>query len=269
MARMKPVLLLVCGVALVVIVAWQQSEDNKAAAAARTTTPLQLMRPTSAPSANAAVPTVAPPVTAPAAVPANTVASTTKKPVARTEVRSNKANKPVAITASHSNSVPAPLAPSVVKESAAAPVTAENNSEAYEAEAVVRLKDGDYRKAGELFETALRNGGKATFMLIHDHSKGNFEKDPKATCVGELVMTPTEIKFQGADGHQFGATWAEVLDAGSNKFFGSGIGGFHLTISEEGKYKNFNLAPNSKDKQEAKLIIDLLKSNSRKTERGK
>jgi len=264
MARMKPVLLVVCGVVLVVIVAWQQSA-NEAAASAKA--PLQLMRP--APSVSSAAAPAAPSANVPAAVPAgNAAAVAVKKPATRRDVKSNSATKPVAITASHSNAAPAPLAPSVVKESTAmaAPVS---NTEAYETEAAVRLKEGDYRKAGELFETALRNGGKATFTLIHDHSKGNFEKDPKATCVGELVMTPTEIKFEGADGHQFGATWAEVLDAGSNKFFGSGIGGFHVAINPDGKYKNINLAPRSKDKAEAKMIIDLLNASARgKTERG-
>ena len=63
--------------------------------------------------------------------------------------------------------------------------------------------------------------------------------------------------------------WADVLDAGANRFFGSGLGGFHVTINPDGKYKNFNLAPRSKDKFEAKLIVDLLSANARKTDRGK
>jgi len=145
--------------------------------------------------------------------------------------------------------VATPLAPAVVKESTAAATPEESgSSEAHEAAAVRR------------------------FTLIHDHSRGNFEKDPKASCVGELTVSPTEIKFDGAgagEGHHFEASWAEVLDAGSNKFFGSGIGGFHLTITENGKYQNLNFAPKSKDKAEAKLIIDLLNANARKADRGK
>ena len=132
---------------------------------------------------------------------------------------------------------------------------------------------GESKQARELLEAALRNGGHATFTLIHDHSKGNFEKDPKASCVGPLTVSPTEIKFEGAgagDSHHFAASWNEFLEAGSNRFFGSGIGGFHVAMSPDGKYKNINLAPKSKDKAEAKMIIDLLNASARgKTDRGK
>jgi len=144
--------------------------------------------------------------------------------------------------------------------------------EAYEALATIRLRQGDLRQATAMIDSAMRNGGKATFTVVHDHSKGNFEKDPKASCVGELVFTSTDVRFDGVgagDSHHFEATWAEVIEAGSNKFFGSGIGGFHVAMNPDGKYKNINLAPKSKDKAEAKMIIDLLNASARgKTERG-
>lgn len=131
--------------------------------------------------------------------------------------------------------------------------------EAYEAMAGIRLRQREYGQARELLGSALRNGGKATFALIHDHSRGNFEKKPDATCVGELTVLASEVRFDAPEsGDRFAASWDHVRDTGSNKFFGSGIGGFHVTITAEGKMKNFNLAPKSRDKAEGKLILDLL-----------
>jgi tetratricopeptide (TPR) repeat protein len=142
-----------------------------------------------------------------------------------------------------------------------------NRPEAYEAMAGLNLKKKDYAQAREQIASALAHGGKATFSLIHDHNKGNFEsKEPNATCVGELTILADEVKFEapGDTGDRFAANWTDVRDAGSNKFFGSGIGGFHLTITAGGKYKNINLAPESKDKAEGKLILDLLNANTRR-----
>lgn len=132
--------------------------------------------------------------------------------------------------------------------------------EAYEAMAGIHLRQREYGQARELLGSALRNGGKATFTLIHDHTRGNFEKgSPNATCVGELTVLASEVRFEAPEsGHRFAASWGQVRDTGSNKFFGSGIGGFHMTITAEEKMKNFNLAPKSRDKAEGKLILDLL-----------
>lgn len=138
--------------------------------------------------------------------------------------------------------------------------------EAYEAMAGIRLRQREYGQARELLGSALRNGGKATFTLIHDHIRGNFEKgDPEATCVGDLTILASEVRFEAAEsGDRFAASWVQVRDTGSNKFFGSGIGGFHVTITAEGKMKNFNLAPKSRDKAEGKLILDLLTAYARR-----
>jgi hypothetical protein len=142
--------------------------------------------------------------------------------------------------------------------------------EAYEAMAVIRLRHRDYRPAAELFGAALRRGGKATFTLIHDHSRGSFDKtDPKATCVGELIIDGNAVRFEAPDHRdRFAAGWTEVRDAGANKFFGSGIGGFHIAVTTGGEYRNFNLAPASRDKAEAQLILDLLTAHARRPARG-
>jgi hypothetical protein len=146
-----------------------------------------------------------------------------------------------------------------------------STAETYEAKARVSLQNKDYEQAREHMEAALDHGGKATFMLIHDHSRGNFESDdPKATCVGELTIFSNGVSFEPReDADRFSANWSDVKDAGGNKFFGSGKGGFHVSINTGGKYKNFNLAPESKEKAEGKLILDLLKFYTRKTDRTK
>jgi hypothetical protein len=144
-----------------------------------------------------------------------------------------------------------------------------NRPEAYEAMARISLRKRDYVQARELIGSALDHGGKASFMLIHDHSRGNFEADdPKATCIGELRILADGVRFEAInDGDRFSANWAEIREAGSNRFFGSGIGGFHVAVTAAGKYKNFNLAPESKDKAEGKLILDLLAAYTRKSDR--
>lgn len=237
--------------------------------------PLQLIKPEEPAAANASSSSsvapakrvravIKPAAVAPAASPSSAARLT---PAPRVDVR--PASPAMVAAAPLSKSVTPtpvpPVAPSLVADNA-------GEADAYEVQAITRMHQGEYHRAAELFAAALHSGGKASFAIVHDHSKGNFEKDPKASCVGELTLSPNEIKFDGAgagDSHHFEASWAEVLDAGANRFFGSGLGGFHVAINPDGKYKNFNLAPRSKDKFEAKLIVDLLNANARKTDRGK
>lgn len=268
MDKTKILLLALCAL-LAGAVIGQRSADVAMLAPA----PLQLIKPAeNPPSAAPAVAPVAratrPAAARPAAVaPAPRRSSAARStPEPRAEVRPPA---PAAFTAPRN----APVVPAPAPAAAAARVSDKGDvAETYEWQAAARMQQGDYREAGELFDAALRNGGKARFAIVHDHSKGNFEKDPKASCVGELILSANEITFAGSgtgDNHHFEASWAEVLDAGANRFFGSGLGGFHVAISPDGKYKNFNLAPRSKDKSEAKLIIDLVNANARKTDRAK
>jgi hypothetical protein len=273
MDKTKVLLVVVCA-GLAGVLVGRRSAD----VARLSSKPLQLINPDepvaapAAPSASSVVPArsvrpaVKPAPVAHAASPSSAARSTAAP---RVDARPARPAAPTPVplsTAVASN----PVTPVAVP---AAPVADKvGGAEAYEIQAITRMHQGEYHHAGELFETALRNGGKASFAIVHDHSKGNFEKDPKASCVGELILTSDAIRFEGAgaaDSHHFKASWAEVLDAGANRFFGSGLGGFHVAINPDGKYKNFNLAPRSKDKWEAKLIVDLLNANARKTDRGK
>ncbi len=138
--------------------------------------------------------------------------------------------------------------------------------EAYETLAALHLRQGDFYQAYEGFESAIRNGGKATFSIMHDHTRGNFDTGARATCVGALTIEGTELAFEGADGHRFSASWADVREVGANRFFGSGIGGFHVRVAADGKSGNFNLAPRSRDKREANIILDLLIEHAQRQE---
>ena len=291
MARVKLLLLFASVLALAAVVYWQGAFN-----VATPSRPAAVqLKPATPPAPNAVVTAAAPSKDEPAPAPVKKNASAvTKKParVARREA-------PPAVTAEPRES----MAPPVVRAVEVAPArettyerrvadaiaTAADDSdrallelqglaanaptrpEAYEAMAGISLRRRDYAQARESIGSALAHGGKATFTLIHDHSRGNFESaDPKATCVGELTIFPDEMKFEApGDGDRFAANWAEVRDAGSNRFFGSGIGGFHVTITAGGKYKNINFAPGSKDKAEAKLILDLLTNYTRRADRSK
>src|SRR5262245_25184721 len=54
--------------------------------------------------------------------------------------------------------------------------------EAFEKLAAVRLQLGDYYQAYEMYASAVRKGGKASFAVLHDHTRGNFDKGPNDTC---------------------------------------------------------------------------------------
>ena len=252
--------------AVTAIAYWQVASD---ATAPISTVPRQLTL--AAPPAVSAVSPAAPSSTEEAAVvPAKNAASApttkapaTKAPASKTEPRVIRRDPPASAATAvvrHENALP-PSAPNANKPPSAA--------EAYEAKARVSLQNKDYDQAREQIESALAHGGKATFMLIHDHSRGNFESDDsKATCVGELTIFSNGVSFQPReDGDRFSANWSDVRDAGGNRFFGSGRGGFHVSINAGGKFKNFNLAPESKEKAEGKLILDLLRSYTRKADR--
>ena len=225
-----------------------------------------------APAAAVATPAAPTGVAAPARVKDNASARTTKAPATRTPATKARATAPPSKTAPSVGRHDPPAATTVERENplpAPAPAAPKSRAETYEAAARISLQKRDYDQAREHIDAALGHGGKAAFTVIHDHSRGNFETDdPKATCVGELTIVANEVRFEPREGgDRFSANWSDVRDAGGNKFFGSGRGGFHVSINAGGKYKNFNLAPESKEKAEAKVILDLLNSYIRGADR--
>lgn len=133
--------------------------------------------------------------------------------------------------------------------------------EAFEKLAAIRLQLSDFYQAYEMYASAIRNGGKASFAVMHDHARGSFDSKQNDTCAGNLSIQPDKLTFEGTE-HRFAVSWAELLEAGSNRLFGSRIGGFHVKVGDARKSRNFNLAPRSKDKREANIILDLLIENA-------
>jgi hypothetical protein len=286
MARVKVLLLVACSLTLAALVAWQSS-----ATATIPTAPARLQLKPLARAGNTDVVAAAPSKGAAAAAPAKEISSTMTTKAPRRVTRRDP--PPTVAVERRENAVPPAAVPDVSvpparpmtydQRLADATTAARQDSdralldlqrlasdeparpEAYEAMAGISLRKRDYGQARDLLGSALAHGGRATFALIHDHVRGNFDKgDPKATCVGELIILADQVRFESyTDGDRFSASWAEVREAGSNRFFGSGIGGFHVAITTGGKYKNFNLAPESKDKAEGKLILDLLNTYTR------
>jgi hypothetical protein len=128
--------------------------------------------------------------------------------------------------------------------------------EAYEVMAGIKQKKRAFTEAHALFAKAIDRGGKATFTIMHDHGRDAFAK---STCVGLLTIRAKGVTFDTPEaGDRFTANGQELHDVGTNRMLGSDIGGFHLAVSRGGSNRNFNLAPQSRDKAESTLIIDLL-----------
>ena len=264
-------LLFVAGcLAVTAIAYWQYASE---VASPKSPAPLQLTVAAAPAAANDAAPakdvaavepvkeTASAPVTKAPATKASTTKAPTKAPTTTAPVRAKQNDPPATNTVERRENVVPPSAPKANKSPA----------EAYEALARTSLQNKDYDQARQHMGSALAQGGKASFMVVHDHNRGNFDKDDsKGTCVGELMIFADEVRFEPRDeADRFAANWSDVRDAGSNRFFGSGRGGFHVTINAGGKYKNFNLAPESKEKAEGKLILDLLNAYTRKSDRTK
>lgn len=290
---MKNLLLLASGcLAVTAIAYWQSSSD-----ADGPTPPAALqLKPAVAPANRYDVAPVAQPQREVAPAPAkNTASAVARMAPARVERRDPPAvvtverrDNPVPPSTPDVKAPPAPIVTYEQRVSKATTGAAEDSArallelqhvataepgrpEAYEAMAGISLRKRDYAQARDHIGSALARGGKATFMLVHDHSRGNFDEgDTKSTCVGELRILADGVRFEATnDGDRFSANWADVKEAGSNKFFGSGKGGFHVTTIVGGKYKNFNLAPESKDKTEANLILELMNDYTRRGDRTK
>jgi len=139
--------------------------------------------------------------------------------------------------------------------------------EAYEAMAIIHHRRKAFSQARDLFGKTLEHGGKATFTVIHDHSGGLLESETdgwKSTCVGQLTIKASGVTFETSESNdRFSASRTEIRDVGSNRYFGSGIGGFHIKVRRDKNERNFNLAPQTKDKAESKLILDLITASVR------
>ena len=125
--------------------------------------------------------------------------------------------------------------------------------EVYEAMAGISLRKRDYVQAREqIARSAFATAGRQPSRIVDDHSRGALEAgDTKATCVGALTIDADEVRFDAREeGDRFSANWADVRNTGSNKFFGSGIGGFHVSINAWVEGEELQSGAQSKDKAE-------------------
>ncbi|MGH9674481.1 MAG: protein kinase domain-containing protein [Bryobacteraceae bacterium] len=117
---------------------------------------------------------------------------------------------------------------------------------------------GDITQAQEHLRTAVRLGGRATFLVRHDHANLSFAD----SCSGLLTITRAGVSFASNRGDSFQVRMAEVREAKNNKGLPFGLNAapqerytFHIKTN----YKNYNMAGASRfRKEEANLIVDLI-----------
>jgi hypothetical protein len=115
---------------------------------------------------------------------------------------------------------------------------------------------GDIVAAERNMRAAIERGGSAAFRVFHDHADGFFT----STCSGSLFITKTNVTYKADDGHDtFEANDSDIKEIKTNSFVGSDRGAFHIKVKRERDSRNYNFAPLTKKKDEAKLIIALVK----------
>ena len=106
---------------------------------------------------------------------------------------------------------------------------------------------------------ALERNGSATFRVYHDH--GDYFK---TATQGTLFVTRTGVTYKADNGKDtFEAVKTKIKEVDTNDFVGMQYGAFHIKILQDDnqkKTRTFNFAPLTQRKDEAKLIITLIKS---------
>jgi tetratricopeptide (TPR) repeat protein len=124
---------------------------------------------------------------------------------------------------------------------------------------------GNISEAEKNMRKAIELGGSAAFRVFHDHANGSFS----STCSGTLFVTRTNVTYKADDGKDtFEAEESGIKEIKINNFaggaFGALLGGkdlgaFHIKVKRGGDSRNYNFAPLTKKKNEAELIITLVK----------
>jgi hypothetical protein len=111
--------------------------------------------------------------------------------------------------------------------------------------------------AKENMKLAVEKGGAAVFRTFHDHAEGTFA----SYCEGSLFVTKTDVTFKADDGKDtFEAIDQKIKEAKTNRFVGFQYGAFHIKVDLGNGSKNYNFAPATKQKSEAKMITELIES---------
>lgn len=115
----------------------------------------------------------------------------------------------------------------------------------------------DILAAERSMRAAIEHGGSAVFHVYHDHN-GSFA----SYCEGSLFVSRTGVSFKANDGRDTFETEDEnIKEIKTNGFVGAELGAFHIKPKTKINGRdNFNFAPATRQKAEAQLIINLVKS---------
>ncbi|MEO0248777.1 MAG: carboxypeptidase regulatory-like domain-containing protein [candidate division WOR-3 bacterium] len=139
-----------------------------------------------------------------------------------------------------------------------------NRPEGYELMGEVYYQQNNFSQARETLGRAIERGGQAQFPVTHDHLGGSdpvdrAKKEWKEFCRGELIITSGLLRFRGGrPGDDFSVKRSDIHENDLNKWVGVEIGAFNLKIRTSGV--NFNFAPRTKDREESRMIIGLIKT---------
>lgn len=124
-------------------------------------------------------------------------------------------------------------------------------------------KEKDYVKGKGLFEEVIKQGGGASFFVGHSHEKTVMSiGDPTDYCRGWLHLRKGKLIFVPDNGdHRLELAYSEIKDFGQNNFKKL----FHLkTVKDkDGKERNYNFAPRSRNDAEVLLIVVMYQKISR------
>lgn len=115
----------------------------------------------------------------------------------------------------------------------------------------------DMKIAEQAMRAAIERGGAAPFRIYHSHNP-----DFSQFCEGSFFITKTSVSFKADDGRDtFDADDSNIKEAKINRLVGTQVGAFHLKpVREINGHTNFNLAPKTRSKDEALLIIRLIEA---------
>jgi hypothetical protein len=114
--------------------------------------------------------------------------------------------------------------------------------------------------AEQSMRAAIERGGSAVFYVAHDDG-GVFS----SSCQGSFFISKTSVSYKASNsGHAFETEKSKIEEAKLNSLVGANLNAFHLKVkfAEGGKEKSktFNFAPATRSKEEANLVVSLIRS---------
>ena len=116
----------------------------------------------------------------------------------------------------------------------------------------------DVGGAARAMRSAIERGGSALFRVYHDHAGGTFQD----YCEGSLYISKNKVVFESDNGgDSYDVPLSELDEAKLNRFVGNEFAAFHIRIKKpDGKKRNYNFAPATKQLAESRLILSMIGS---------